>query len=88
MDMAAGSVSFSDEDDIEGEPVFEIGGVSGVAYGTGVDCSRADIMFAVWWNIKRKSQIEVLVLLECLSRTHEHKGSGLCSILYRVGGRM
>jgi hypothetical protein len=83
MDMAAGSTSFSEEEDIEGEPVLEIGGVSGVEYGTGVDCSRADIMFAVWCNIKRKRPMSVLVLLECLRRTHEHKGSG--RVVYYIG---
>jgi hypothetical protein len=57
MDMAAELVSFREVDEMVGEPVFEVGGVSGVAYGTGVDCSRADIIFAVWWKIKRRGKL-------------------------------
>jgi hypothetical protein len=47
IDMAAGAESFSEVDEMDGDAVFDIGGVSGVVYGTGVDCSIVCIMIAV-----------------------------------------
>ena len=47
IDMAAGLVSSREVDETDGDAVFDIGGVSGVVYGTGADCSKVCNMIAV-----------------------------------------
>lgn len=38
MDMAGDIALFNEADETEGEPVLEVGGVSGVVYCAGVGC--------------------------------------------------
>ena len=40
-------MSSSEVDEIEGDAVFDIGGVRGVVYGTGAACSKVCNMIAV-----------------------------------------
>lgn len=49
MDMAGATASFNGVEEMAGEPVLEMGGVSGDVYWTGAACvgSTACIMFVV-----------------------------------------